>query len=166
MLLGHIMADGNKLLILHLFDGNFMLRIHFLCFQGGQMDAAAGNGGLAGAMDDIAAEGADVEFGPQYVAASVLVDDLLPVHQLREADPQAPGQRLHQGDIRQPSAGLPFGNGLVADADHLRQLGLGQLSFLPEMLDGRAGDVGIHRIPFFRMPQAYQNEGNSATYAG
>ena len=39
---------------------------------------------------------------------------------------------------------LPLGDGLVADAELVRQLGLGQAAALPQGLDGGPGNIVIH----------------------
>ena len=59
MILGHGVADGNKMLILHRFCGDAVVTVRIFRLQRGQGDAAAADDGVAGAVDDIAAEGAD-----------------------------------------------------------------------------------------------------------
>jgi hypothetical protein len=77
---------------------------------------------------------------------SVAVDDLLAVHQLQHGNAQSPCQRLKQGDVRQPFSGFPFGNGLAADTHFLCQLGLGHVPHFPDLPDGCACYVSVHRF--------------------
>ena len=71
---------------------------------------------MARAVEDVAAQGADVEFSPQEIGGDIAVGDVLAVHQLDEGDPQGLGQGLEQGDVGQPLGSLPFGDGFAADA--------------------------------------------------
>jgi len=131
MLLGHRVGDRDKMLILHLFDGEPMGIVIFFRLQGRQGNAAAADHRIAGAVNDIAADGANIEFAPQHIGGYIFVGDLLTVHQLDHGDAQRLCQRLQQGNIRQALGRLPLGDGLAADADSVCQLRLGQFSAFP-----------------------------------
>ena len=94
MLLCHRMMDGDKMLVLYLFDGDPMILVGIFRFQGRQGDAAAADDRSSRAMDHIAANGADIKFSPKHIAGDVFVGDMLTVHQLNDADAQGLSQRL------------------------------------------------------------------------
>ena len=71
-------------------------------------------------MDDVAADGADVELAPHHIGGDVPVDNVLTVHQFNNRDPQSLSQRLQQGDVGQALGGLPLGYGFAADTNFLR----------------------------------------------
>ena len=108
VLLRHGMINGKEEFILHSFNADGMIFIRSLGFQGRQCDAAAADHGISGAVDDIAANGADVEFGSQHIGRGVPVDDMFAVHQFDEGNDQSPGQRLQQRNVRQTLGSLPF----------------------------------------------------------
>ena len=144
MLLGHGVMDGDEVLVLHILHGNGVVIVRILGLQRGQGHAAAAHHRVSGAVEDVAADGADVELAPAQIGGDVAVGDVLAVHQLDDADAQRLGQRLEQGDVRQSLAGLPLGDGLAADAQLFRQFGLGHPAVLPELADGIAGHISIH----------------------
>ena len=148
MLLGHGVVYGDEMLVFHLFDGDGVGVIGFLRFQGGQSNAAAADHRVTGGVDHVAAEGADIEFAPEHIGGNVLVDNLLPVHQLDDGNAQRLGQGLQQSNIGQALGSLPFGDGFAADADLLCQVRLCQIPAFPQLLDGCAGNIAVHKCHF------------------
>ena len=149
VLLGHRMGNGDKMLILHTFDGNSVITVRLFCLQGRQGDPAAADDGMANAVDHITADGANIEFGAQHIGRDILIDDMLPVHQFNHGDIQRLGQGLQQRNIRQPLGGFPFGDRLAADPNFLGQFLLGQIPGFPKLTDGCACNVGVHRNTSF-----------------
>ena len=84
------------------------------------------------------------KFAAKKVCGNIPVCNGFPIHQLNNGDAQRLRQRLQQRNIRQTLGRLPFGDGLAADADALRQLRLGQPTPLSELPDGGPGDIGVH----------------------
>lgn len=64
MLLGHRVGDGDKILVLHIFNNDGMLMVSGFRFQWEQGNAAAADHCIAGAADYISADGTDIEFTP------------------------------------------------------------------------------------------------------
>ena len=58
----HRVMDGDKMLVLHLFDGNTVIGIGVFCLQGRQDNAATANKGISHSSENIAANGTDIEF--------------------------------------------------------------------------------------------------------
>ena len=148
MFLGHGMVNGDKMLILHLFNSQQVIIVRFFRFQRRQRDAAAADNRVAKAVNGIAADGAYIEFAPQHIAGGVPVDDMLPVHQFNDGDAQCLRQRLQQADVRQTLGCFPFGNGLAADTDAFCQFCLSHVSAFPKLLDGRTGHISVHGCHF------------------
>ena len=149
VLLGHRMGNGDKMLILHIFDGDSVITIRLFCLQGRQGDPAAADDGMAYAVDHITTDGANIEFGAQHIGRDILIDDMLPIHQFNHGDIQCLGQGLKQGNIRQPLGSFPLGDGFAADPDFLGQFLLGQIPCFPKLTDGCACNVGVHRNTSF-----------------
>jgi len=120
--LGHGMMDSDKVFVFHRFNSNTMTVIGILSFQRRQSYAAAADNGSSGAVDDIAADGADVEFTAQHVGGDVFIGDVFAAHQFDDGDTQGLGQWLQKRDIRQALGSFPFGYGLAADTDSFSQL--------------------------------------------
>ena len=91
---GHGMVDGNEILVLYFFNTDPMAFIRVFCFQGRKGNAAAADERIAGAVDDVTADGADIEFGTKHIGRGVFVDDMLAVHQFNDRDAQGLRQRL------------------------------------------------------------------------
>lgn len=159
--LRHGMVDGDEMLVLHVLDGHRMVIVCFFRFQGGQRDAAAADHSVSQRVDDIAADGADIELAPQHIGASILVDDLLAIHQLDDGDAQRLGQGLQKADIRKSFGGLPLGDGLTADTDPLSQLRLGHVSGFPKLFYGGSGHVGVHGCHFLSEKSIPRNQSGS-----
>ena len=158
------MMDGDKMLVLYLFDGDPMILVCIFRFQGRQGDAAAADDRSTAAMNHIAANGADIEFAPKHIAGDVLVGDVLTVHQLNNRDTQGLSQRLQQGNIRQTFGSFPFGDGLAADTKSVCQFGLGQFPAFPKLFDGCTCHIGIHHYHSL-LEIAYHETPNKTTYA-
>ena len=94
MLLGHRVGDGNKMLILYFFYGDSVEFLRVFRFQSRQSDAAAADYRIAGAVDDISADRADIKLTPQHIGGNIFVGDVFPVHQLNNGDAQRLGQGL------------------------------------------------------------------------
>ena len=143
-----------------------MSRLRLLHLQRRQGDAAAAKDAGAGGVDDIAAQGADIELGAQHIPRPIVVGDTLAGEQLRHGHAQVLRQRLQQGDVRKTSAVLPLGHGLIADTEPVSQLLLGVVLLLPQCPDGGAGDILGHRdSSFWFLPSGYQTWTAAATYA-
>ena len=121
-----------------------MVFVGGLGFQRGQGEAAAAEHRRPGAVDDVAADGADVPLGPEQVAGAVGVGDAVPGEQLHDGDVQGLGQGLDEGDVGVAFGGLPLGDGFVADLEPGGQLGLGEAFPLPQPFDDGSCDVWIH----------------------
>lgn len=150
----HLVGDRDIELVLDALDADGVAFVGSLRLQRGQGDPAAAHDGLSRAEDHVGADRADVEFGAQHVRGPVGVDHVLPGEQLDDRDAQGLGQRLDQGDVGVPAAGLPPGNGLVADVHPFRQLQLCDLSLLAQAPDHGAGDILIHSG---HLPGPYDN---------
>ena len=144
MLFGHGMVDGEKVLVLHIFNGDGMVFVRFFCLQCRQCNAAATDHRVSQTVDGIAADRADIELGPQHIGGDVPVDNMLAVHQLNDGDAKGSRQWLQKRNIRQSFGRLPLGDGLAADSNFLSQLRLRHMLTLPKMPDGRSGYIGIH----------------------
>ena len=90
----HGMVDGDKMLILHLFNGDGMIFVRFFRFQSRQGNAAATDHGISKGMHSIAADGTDIEQTSLHVGGDVPVNDMLSVHQLNDRDSQGLSQGL------------------------------------------------------------------------
>ena len=88
VLLGHGMGNGNEMLILNGCDAEDMAAVRFLCLLRRQGDSAAADEGVSGAVDDVPADGADVEFTAKHIGGGIFVDDVLAVHELYDRDVQ------------------------------------------------------------------------------
>ena len=144
----HGVMDGDKMLILHALHGDAVVIVRRFCFGRGQCDAAAADDSVTHTVDDIATDGADIEFAPEHIGGNVLVGDMLAAHQFDEGNAQGLSQRLQQGNVRQSLAGFPLGDGLAADTDPLCQLRLGQIFLFPQLADGGTGYIGVHGCHF------------------
>ena len=82
MLLGHGVRQGDVVIVLNALDGDGVIGIRFLGFRRWECDAAAADQRLACGAEDIAAEGADVEFRAEDIGGGVFI-----------------GHGLDQGDI-------------------------------------------------------------------
>ena len=71
--LGHLVADGDELLVLHRFHADLMGFVHLLRLQQGQGHAAAADHRFSHAVQHVAADGAAVKAGTQQVSAAVLI---------------------------------------------------------------------------------------------
>ena len=148
----HGVGEGDVVLVLHLLHGQMVVLVGGLRLQRGQGHPTAADHHFSHGVDDVAADGADVKLGPQQVGREVAVADGVPRHQLQHRDPQGGGQGGEQGDVRQALARLPLGDGFVAHIDLCRQLGLGELSGLSQLLDGASGYIGVHSCaPFLKL---------------
>ena len=96
-------------------------------------------------MDDISADGANVEMRAQEVGGSVAVDDPFTGHQFRDGDTEGAGEGAQKGNIGEPPGGLPFGYRLAADADQIGKVCLGKAFAFTKLFDSNAGDVRIRQ---------------------
>lgn len=144
VLLGHGVIDGNVVFIFDVLDCGGVGVVGRFRFQRRQGDAAAGNHGWAHGLKNIAADGTDIELAFEHVGGAVCVDNLLAGEQLSNGNLERLGERLEQGNIWQAAAGLPFGDGFVADAEFFSELRLGEMLLFAQRADGAAGDVVVH----------------------
>lgn len=140
----HGVSDGNVVFVFDVLDCGGVGVVGRFGFQRRQGDAAAGNHGWAHRLENIAADGADIELAFEHVGGAVGVDDLLAGEKLGDGNFERLGEGLEQGNIWQAAAGLPFGNGFVADAEFFGELRLGEMLLFAQRADGAAGDVVVH----------------------
>ena len=112
----------------------------------------------------IAADGTNVDFGAKHIPGNIPICDRLAAHQFHHRNPQRPGERIHQCDIRQSLGSLPLGHRLVADADQAGKLRLGQSALFTQAPDRRARNISIH-TKHLTSPSAYHSTNAGATYA-
>ena len=163
---GHRMRGGNIKLVLDILNAKVVRLIGLLGFERRQGDAAARDHRAAGRVQHIAAHRAHIQPGAAHVGGAVNVDDLLAGEQLRHGNAQRGRKRLEQRNIRKAAAGLPFGNGLVADADLLGELELGQMLFFAQRADRRAGYIIVHVHSPFRVGFSLCSQHNRNTRKG
>ena len=82
------MMDGDKMFIFHILYGDPMVIIGFFSLQRGKRDAAAADHSASCAVDDVAADRADIELAAQHIGGDVLVGDMLTVHQFNDGNSQ------------------------------------------------------------------------------
>lgn len=140
----HGVIDGNVVFVFDVLDCGGMGVIRRFRLERRQGDAAAGHHGRAHGLKNVAADGADVELAFEHVGGAVGVDDLLAGEQLGDRNFERLRKRLEQGNIWQAAAGLPFGDGFVADAEFFGELRLGKMLLFAQRADGAAGDVVVH----------------------
>lgn len=140
----HWVINGDVILVLDVLDAGGVGVVGRFRFQRRQGDAAAGNHGWAHGLKNIAADGADVELAFEHVGGTVGVDDLFAGEKLGDGNFERLGEGLEQGNIWQATAGLPFGDGFVADAEFFGELRLGEMLLFAQRADGAAGDVVVH----------------------
>lgn len=68
------------MLILYILYGDPMGFVSILCFQSRQCDAATADYCLAGTVDGVSADRADIESAPQHIGGDILVGDVFSVH--------------------------------------------------------------------------------------
>ena len=94
---GHGVGQGYEKFVLHRLDRRLVFLVKGFRFQRRKRDAAAGEHGVPCGMDHVAADGTDVERGPQQIGRPVPVDDRFAVHQFDDRGMQGRSQRLQQG---------------------------------------------------------------------
>ena len=88
--------------------------------------------------------------------------DHLTREQVVDGDPQLPAQREQEGGLGEAVAPLPFGHRLVADAQPVGQLPLGEVEAPPPLGD-EASDLDlIHGVLLSR--PSYQSAGEKNTH--
>ena len=147
--LGHGVLHAHVVLPVHGCDLNGVRLVRHLRRERRQGDSAAVESASTSGGDHISAHRTHIPLGFQHVCRAVPVDDLRTGEQLRQRNPQCLCQRFQQGDVRQSLAGLPLGNGLVADKNTLCQLLLGHAAPFPQHLNGLSCDIWIHGDPSF-----------------
>lgn len=140
----HGVIDGNVVFVFDVLDCGGVGVVGSFRFQRRQGDAAAGHHGWAHGLKNVAADWADVKLAFEHVGGAVGVDDLLAGEQLGDGNFECLCEGLEQGNIWQAAAGLPFGDGFVADAEFFGELRLGKMLLFAQRADGAAGDVVVH----------------------
>lgn len=140
----HGVSDGNIVFVFYVLDCGGVGVVGCFRFQRRQGDAAAGNHGGAHGLKNVAADWTDIELAFEHVGGAIGVDDLLAGEQLGDGNLERLRQGLEQGNIWQAAAGLPFGDGFVADAEFFGELRLGEMLLFAQRADGAAGDVVVH----------------------
>ena len=74
----HFVVNGDEVFVLNFFGFYFVCFVGFFCFQCRQGNAATADHRVAGGVDDVAAKGADVEFGAQHISGNVSVYNFRP----------------------------------------------------------------------------------------
>ena len=72
---GHGVMDGDELLVFRLFDLDFMVFIQRFSLQSRKGHTAAADDGISHGVNDVAADGADIQFGAEQIGGRILVDD-------------------------------------------------------------------------------------------
>lgn len=144
VLLGHGVINGDVILVLDVLDAGGVGVIRRFRLERWQGDAATGHHGRAHGLKNIAADWADIELAFEHVGGAIGVDNLLAGEQLGDGNFERLREGLEQGNIRQAAAGLPFGDGFVADAEFFGELRLGEMLLFAQRADGAAGDVVVH----------------------
>ena len=144
VLFGHGVINGDVILVLDVLDAGGVGVVGRFRLERRQGDATAGNHGRAHGLEHVTADGADVKLAFEHVGGAVGVDDLFAGEQLGDRNLERLRQGLEQGNIRQTAAGLPFGDGFVADAEFFGELRLGEMLLFAQRADGAAGDVVVH----------------------
>ena len=144
VLLGHGVINGDVIFVFDVLDRGGVGVVGRFRLERWQGDAAAGHHGWAHGLKNIAADWADIELAFEHVGGAVGVDDLLAGEKLGDGDFERLGEGLEQGNIWQAAAGLPFGDGFVADAEFFGELRLGEMLLFAQRADGAAGDVVVH----------------------
>lgn len=88
----HRVVDGNEMLVLHFFDGNTVICIGLFCLQGWQDNAATANEGISHSSENVAADGANIEFRPQNIGRKIPIGNRLSRQQLRHRNTQRLGR--------------------------------------------------------------------------
>ena len=104
----HGVIDGNVVFIFDVLDCGGVGVVGRFRFQRRQGDAAAGNHGWAHGLENVAADGANIELAFEHVGGTVGVDDLFAGEKLGDGNFERLGEGLEQGNIWQAAAGLPF----------------------------------------------------------
>jgi len=144
----HRMREGDVIIPVAFLNQNRMFVGCILRFEGRQGNSAAAECAHADGLDDVAADGADIETHFADVGGTVAVHRKLPCEQFGNGNAKRSGKLHEDADIRKSPAGFPFGNGFVAHAESFRKLFLGKILLLTQIADGRACDV-IHGMTAF-----------------
>ena len=131
------------------FDGlgsDCVLILVLLRLQRRKLHAAAAKRAFARGKDHVSADRANIELPALHVAVAVGVLYALAGEQLRERHAEGLCQRFNEADVRQSSAGFPFGDGFVADHQHLRELLLRISFFLTQELNRAPGYIIVHVV--------------------
>ena len=128
------MVHCDIVLVLYNLKVNRMIIVGVLCLKRRKCYAAACHDSLSCGLDDIAADGTDIEPGLLHVRGPVLVPDVHSGEKLNHGDVQCPGQGLDQSDVWKSPARLPLAHGLCADADFVGKLLLCHPLSLSELL--------------------------------
>ena len=131
-----------------LLDEDAVFLVTFLRFEGRQSHTAAGIRPSPDGLDDIAADGTDIELHFADVGGTVAVDRTFPRQKLRHGHAERGGKLHEDGNIGQTAPRFPFGNGLVADIEPFGKLLLREGFLLAQCADGFGGNV-LHKIGSF-----------------
>lgn len=93
---GHGVMDGDELLVFRLFDLDFMVFIQRFSLQSRKGHTVAADDGISHGVNDVAADGADIQFGAEQIGGRILVDDGIAFHQLHDGDTRGGGERLDE----------------------------------------------------------------------
>ena len=128
----HGMAAADKKLCLDPLDGQAVLLAGFAGRQRPQPLPTAADARVRQGGHHVAAAGADPEPKPVHISADPVIGRQLPGEQLAHIHLQRLRQLRQQAQFRAAQAPLPFADGLVTDAQALRQLKLGQPPLPPQ----------------------------------
>ena len=128
---GHGVVDRDVVFVFHGLEAYGVVRVGDFGFKRGEGDAAADHDGLAGGLDGVATDGADVEFAFLHVGGPVAVGYVRAGEQLDHRDSEGFRKGLNQADVREAAACFPLADCLAADTDALCQFFLGEMLAFP-----------------------------------
>ena len=150
MLFRHVVLDAHIVFVFDALDEELVVFVGFLRLGGGQWDAVAAERGFAHAVDGVAADGADIEFGTQHIRRDVDIADSPAGDQLGDGHAENAGDGFKQRDIRIALSVFPFGYGLVRYKQLLGELCLRQALLGAKLPDNRSGHIFVHGFHLHR----------------
>lgn len=93
---GHGMMDCDEMLIFYRFNLDLVVFVQRFSLQGRKRHTAAADDGISHGVNDVAADGADIQFGAEQSGGRILVDDGIAFHQLHDGDTRGRGERLDE----------------------------------------------------------------------
>ena len=92
----HGMVDRDEMLLFCRFNLDLVEFVQRFRLQGRKRHTAAADDGISHGVNDVAADGADIQFGAEQIGGRILVDDGIAFHQLHDGDTRGGGERLDE----------------------------------------------------------------------